>query len=265
MSPDDHYQDILRVISAMSGHASRINVIMPCLYESRQHKKNGKESLDCAMALRQLENLHVKNILTVDVHDKRMDNVLPYGAFTSYPPRKLLLKEFINDYPNMEDIIVIAPDDGADSRANYVADKLGNVGFGTFRKRRDLNNVIDGRNKILQHEYFGNEIEGKNAIIVDDMISSGASMLKTMRYLKEKGAKKIYIMVSFALFEKGIKEFCKAYDEGLFDKVYATNAAYIDPKLLETEWFKLVDLSNILAEMISDLHDGRSLGRYLEK
>lgn len=200
MSADDHYQDILRVISAMSRHASKVNVIMPFLYQSRQHKKNGRESLDCAMALRQLENLRVKNILTVDVHDTSMDNVL--GAFTNYPLRKLLMREFIKDVKDLSDIIVISPDGGARARAKYVADKLGDLELGVFEKRRDFNNIIDGHNQILEHEYFGNDLNGKNAFIVDDMISSGESMLKTDRYLKERGVNKIYIMVNFALFEK---------------------------------------------------------------
>ena len=215
------------------------------------------------MALRQLENLRVKNILTVDVHDTSMDNVL--GAFTNYPLRKLLMREFIKDVKDLSDIIVISPDGGARARAKYVADKLGDLELGVFEKRRDFNNIIDGHNQILEHEYFGNDLNGKNAFIVDDMISSGESMLKTARYLKERGVNKIYMMVSFALFEKGVELFEEAYENNLFEKVYSTNGAYISPEVLNTEWFKVVDLSEVMAEMISDMHDGRSLGKYLEK
>lgn len=265
MSPDDHYQDILRVISAMSGHADKINVIMPFLYQSRQHRRIRKESLDCAMALRQLEALHVKNILTVDVHDRGMCNVLPFGSFSSYPPTKLLLKQLENDYPELDNIVVVAPDNGAISRANYVADKIGHVGIGSFYKRRDLTKVVNGKNEILEHEYSGNDVEGKDIIIVDDMISSGTSVLKTATHLKESGARSIFIISSFALFDQGIEMFNEAYDNGIINKVYATNGAYIDPWVLESEWFQVVDISEVLANMISDLHDKKSLTKYMEK
>lgn len=265
MSPDDHFQDILRVIGAMSGHAAKINVIMPFLYQSRQHDKEGQESLDCAMALRHLENLRVKSIMTVDAHAKSVLNAVPYMDFTNYFPTRLMIEQILKDNLDMENIIVIAPDRGATGRANYLADKIGNVGIGSFYKRRDLTTVVNGRNPILQHEYSGNDVEGKDAIIVDDMISSGGSMIKTAEYLKRNGANKIYMITSFALFDKGILEFNKAYERGIFNKVYATNGAYIEEDILNSEWFQVVDLSEVMANIINDLHEGKSLKKYLRK
>ena len=176
-----------------------------------------------------------------------------------------MISQILKDNLDMENIIVIAPDRGATGRANYLADKIGNVGIGSFYKRRDLTQVVNGRNPILNHEYSGNDVEGKDAIIVDDMISSGGSMLKTAEYLKMHGANKVYIMTTFALFDKGIDEFNEAYNKGLFNKVYATNGAYIDEEILNSEWFQAVDLSEALAHIINDLHEGKSLKRHLEK
>ncbi|MCI8330996.1 MAG: ribose-phosphate diphosphokinase [Bacilli bacterium] len=264
MGPDEHYQDIKRVISAMSGHASKINVIMPLLYQSRQHKRKSRESLDCAVALRELEKLKVNNIITYDVHDPSICNAIPYTSFNNVYPTKQILESLMNEYPDIENMLVISPNMGAIERARYYADLL-RCDVGAFYKRRDLTKVVNGKNPIIEHAYIGSSVEGKNIIVVDDMISSGSSMLEVCEMLKERGAKNIYLAATFALFTEGTEIFQKAYEKGLFNKIYSTNASFIPQNIIESEWFELADISFTLAQIINDLHNKKSLHKYLSK
>lgn len=264
MGPDEHYQDIKRVISAMSGHASKINVIMPLLYQSRQHKRKSRESLDCAVALRELEKLKVNNIITYDVHDPSICNAIPYTSFNNVYPTKQILESLMNEYADIENMLVISPDMGAIERARYYADLL-RCDVGAFYKRRDLTKVVNGKNPIIEHAYIGSSVEGKNIIVVDDMISSGSSMLEVCEMLKERGAKNIYLAATFALFTEGTEIFQKAYEKGLFNKIYSTNASFIPQNIIESEWFELADISFTLAQIINDLHNKKSLHKYLSK
>lgn len=262
VSPDEHYQDIKRVISAMSGHARRINVIMPLLYQSRQHKRKGRESLDSALALRELESLGVNNIITIDTHDASICNAIPNTSFNNFYPTKLILnklKEEIEE--DLNNAVVISPDMGATERARYYADIL-KCNMGVFYKRRDLTRVVNGKNPIIEHAYLGPEVKGKTVIVVDDMIASGASMLEVCGMLKNKGASKIYLIATFAIFSEGVSSFKQSYNEGLFDCVYSTNASYIPEEITCEEWFKLVDVGGLLANVINDLNNGKSLERY---
>lgn len=271
-SADDHYMDLIRILGTMIGHADTLNVIMPYLYEARQHRRSGllRESLDSAMSMQQLVGLQVKNILTVDAHDPSIVNSIPFTPFYNYQPTALLLKSLLGDFPEIDDIMVVSPDNGAIARADgfadqlmYISDKYGNTLRGFFYKNRDLRQVIDGKNPIKSQEYAGQDVDGKNVIIVDDMISSGASMLNVAEMLKAKGAKSIYMVTTFAIFDHGINTFNDFYDKGIINKVYATNASYIDPEVLEAEWFQVVDISEVIAHMISDLHDRKSLEKYV--
>lgn len=261
VSPDEHYQDIKRVISAMSGHARRVNVIMPLLYQSRQHKRKGRESLDCAVALRELESLGVNNIITIDAHDASICNSVPNTSFNNFYPTKLILEKVKEDIDDINDVVVISPDMGATERTRYYADSL-KCDMGVFYKRRDLTKVVNGKNPIIEHAYMGPQVEGKTIIIVDDMIASGSSILEVSERLKEKGAKKVYMIATFALFTEGVKYFKEAYNNGMFDCVYSTNASYIPSEISDEDWFTLVDTSDLLANIINDLNNGDSLERY---
>ena len=261
VSPDEHYQDIKRVISAMSGHARRVNVIMPLLYQSRQHKRKGRESLDCAVALRELESLGVNNIITIDAHDASICNSVPNTSFNNFYPTKLILEKVKEDIDDINDVVVISPDMGATERTRYYADSL-KCDMGVFYKRRDLTKVVNGKNPIIEHAYMGPQVEGKTIIIVDDMIASGSSILEVSERLKEKGAKKVYMIATFALFTEGVKCFKEAYNNGMFDCVYSTNASYIPSEISDEDWFTLVDTSDLLANIINDLNNGDSLERY---
>lgn len=262
VSPDEHYQDIKRVISAMSGHAKRINVIMPLLYQSRQHKRKGRESLDCAVALRELETLGVNNIITIDAHDASICNAIPNTSFNNFYPTKLIIEKLKQDTKeDLNDSVIISPDMGAMERARYYADSL-KCNMGVFYKRRDLTKVINGKNPIIEHAYMGPDVINKNVIVVDDMIASGTSMLEVSKMLKDKGAKKIYLIASFALFTEGIDGFVDAYTKGYFDKVYSTNASYIPEEITKENWFTLVDTSSLLANVINSLNIGESLEKY---
>lgn len=271
MSPDDHFMDIIRVLGTMVGHADMINIIIPYLYEARQHRKKLRESLDCSIILHMLEYMRVKNIITVDAHDPSIDNAIPFTPLYNYQPTDLLLKSLLNDYPDIDDIMVISPDNGAVNRADnfmnkIISDEYNNVSYvarGFFYKQRDFRVVLDGKNAIKSQEYAGNDVDGKNIIIVDDMISSGASMINVAKDLKARGAKSTYIVTTFAIFDHGPNEFNDFYDKGIINKVYATNASYIDPQILNAEWFKRVDITEVIADMISDLHDRKSLERYV--
>lgn len=260
MSPDEHFQDIKRVISATSGHAYKITVIMPLLYQSRQHKRKGRESLDCALALQELERLGVNNIITVDAHDPNIVNAIPNIAFDNFYPTSFILDDLLEEMDD-DNLIVISPDIGAMERARYYADRL-KCDVGLFYKRRDLTKVINGKNPIVEHAYMGSSIDGRDAIVVDDMISSGASMLEVAKLLKEKGAKNVYLVSSFVLFTEGVECFAKAYKEGHFVKLFTTNLSFVPENIKKEPWYHEVDLSILIAQIINTLNKKESLEKY---
>lgn len=266
MSPDDHYQDLKRVILACSGKARRINVIMPFLYESRQHKRNSRESLDCAFALEELYNLGVENIITFDAHDERVANAIPLSGFESLSPTYQIIKEMYRQVPDLHfnngKFMVISPDEGGISRAMYFASILG-VPLGTFYKRRDYTKVVNGRNPIIAHEFLGDSVEGMDILIVDDMISSGDSMLDIAREMKERGARNVFCSVTFGLFTEGVDHFNKAYEEGIINKVFATNLIYRRPELLEAPWFADVNMCKFVALLIDAINHDSSLSNLI--
>lgn len=267
MSPDNHFADLKRVISACAGKARRITVIMPMLYEGRQHKRTMRESLDCALALQELENMGVSNIITFDAHDPRVQNAIRIG-FESVSPNyqmiKALAKSVKNDiHFNPQSTMMISPDEGGMGRCVYYSQVLG-IELGMFYKRRDYSRTIDGRNPILAHEFLGDNVEGKDVIVVDDMISSGDSMLDVCRQLKSLHAKRIFVFASFGLFTSGLERFDEAYKNGLFDKIFTTNLIYNPPALLEREWFGLVDMSKYCAFIINTLNHDESVSIFLD-
>ena len=250
MSPDEHFQDIKRVISALQGYAKKIVLIMPLLYQSRQDKRIENESLDCALALQELERLGVNNIITFDVHNICVSNALLNLSFeNSYASLDILNQ--IKAKEDINNILVVSPDMGGITRARAYADIL-KSNVGVFYKRRDLNKVEDGKNKIVEHTYLGDDVKSKNIIIVDDMIASGSSIIETIKLLKEKGAGKIYLAVTFAFFTEGIEEFDDCFNKGLFDKLYTNNLSYIPSKIKDKTWFEEVDLSKRVAELIKE-------------
>ncbi len=257
MSPDDHFQDIKRIIAAMSGQASELTVVMPLLYESRQHRKKPKESLDCALALRELEYLGVDRIITVDCHDPNVCNAVPTMQFENFYPTNEILTEIIKS-ENTNDLLVISPDQGAMDRAKNFTDIL-EVETGVFYKRRDTSRIVNGKNLIVEHVYMGPDVAGKNIIVVDDMIASGGSMLDVAKKLKENGANEVMLVATFSLFTEGIEKFDKANKCGIFDKLYTTNLTYIPKSYTEKEWFKVVDCSDKLALIIKTIHEHKSL------
>ncbi len=260
MSPDDHYQNLKRVIAAVGGKARRINVIMPFLYESRQHKRSGRESLDCALALQELVRMGADNIITFDAHDPRVQNAIPLNGFETVRPTyqfvKGLLKHFDDLQIDSDHMMAISPDEGATGRAVYLANVL-NLDMGMFYKRRDYTKIIDGRNPIVAHEFLGSSVEGKDVIILDDMISSGDSILDVARQLKQRKARRIFAAATFGLFTNGLKKFDQAYEEGSFDAILTTNLIYQTPELLERPYYINCDMSKYIALMIDTLnHDG---------
>ena len=260
MSPDDHFQNLKRVIAAIGGKARRINVIMPFLYESRQHKRSGRESLDCALALQELVRMGVDNIITFDAHDPRVQNAIPLHGFETVRPTyqfvKALLRRFDDLKIDSEHMMAISPDEGATERAIYLANVLG-LDMGMFYKRRDYSRIVNGRNPIVAHEFLGSSVEGKDVIIIDDMISSGDSMLDVARQLKDRKANRIFAASTFGLFTNGLEKFDKAYEEGILHGVLTTNLIYQTPELLERPWYINCDLSKYIALMIDTLnHDG---------
>ncbi|MBQ3511460.1 MAG: ribose-phosphate diphosphokinase [Bacilli bacterium] len=252
MSPDEHFEDIKRVIAATSGHASKINVVMPLLYQSRQHKRRGNESLDCAISLQELERIGVDNIITFDAHDPSICNAIPRLPFENFYPTHTILEELIEN-EEINDLLVISPDMGAMERARYYADMLG-CDVGVFYKRRDLSKVVNGKNPIVEHMYMGADVKGKDVLIVDDMIASGGSMIEVCCHLREKGARKIYLIATFALFTEGISKFVDAYDKGLFDKLYSTNLSYVPDEIKNNNWYVDVDCSRYLALIIDTIN-----------
>ncbi|MBR4204538.1 MAG: ribose-phosphate pyrophosphokinase [Clostridia bacterium] len=266
MSPDDHYADLKRTIAAMAGKAKRITVIMPMLYEGRQHKRSVRESLDCAIMLQELAAMGVTNIITFDAHDSRVSNAIPLTGFDSVRPTYQMLKAIVRNVPdislNHDDIMIISPDEGAMSRTMYYATVLG-LDLGMFYKRRDYTTVVNGKNPIVAHEYLGKDLNGKDAIIIDDMISSGDSIIDVARQLKGKGAKRIFFFVTFGLFTNGFEAFDKAYAEGLFTKCFSTNLVYHPEGLMEREWYAEVNMCKYVAIIIDTLNKDESISTLL--
>ena len=266
MSPDDHYQDLKRIIAAVGGKARRITVIMPFLYESRQHKRSSRESLDCAIALQELVNMGVDNIITFDAHDPRVQNAIPLNGFetvrTTYQFIKALLRNVDDLKINSDNMMVISPDEGGMGRAIYLASVLG-LDVGMFYKRRDYTQVVDGRNPIVSHEFLGSSVEGKSVIIVDDMISSGESLLDVAKALKERKAERIYAFSTFGLFTSGLEQFDKAYEDGVIDRILTTNLIYQTPELLSREWYISCDMSKYIAYLIDTLNHDASISDLL--
>ena len=267
MSPDDHYQDLKRLIQAASGKAHRINVIMPILYGGRQHRRNYRESLDCACALQELYQMGVSNILTVDAHDPRVHNAIPLMGFDNMMPSYQVLKAMFETIPHLkttpDEFMVISPDEGALNRNMYYASMLG-VPMGMFYKRRDYSRVVDGRNPIVAHEFLGDSVEGKDVIIIDDMIASGESMIDVARQLKQRKAKRVYCIATFGLFTKGLEVFDKCHEEGLIEKVITTNLTYQMPDLFKKDWYESADMSKYIALIIDHLNHDASISELLD-
>ena len=266
MSPDDHYQNLKRIIAAIGGKGRRINVIMPFLYESRQHKRTGRESLDCAMALRELVDMGVENIITFDAHDPRVQNAIPLKGFETVQPIYQFIKYLLKNEKELEidsdHMMVISPDEGGMGRAVFFANVLG-LDLGMFYKRRDYTKIINGRNPIVAHEFLGASVEGKDVIIVDDMISSGESMLDTAKELKRMKARKVFICTTFGLFTGGLKKFDEYYENGIIDRVLTTNLIYQTPELLSKPYYINVDMSKYIALIIDNLNHDASLSDLL--
>lgn len=268
MSPDDHYSDLKRVIAAIAGKSNRITVIMPFLYESRQHKRNSRESLDCAMALQELVAMGVDNIITFDAHDPRVQNSIPLSGFENIMPTYQFIKTLLKTTPDLEldrdHMMVISPDEGAMNRAIYFANHLG-VDVGMFYKRRDYTRVVNGKNPIVAHEFLGDSVEGKDVIVIDDMIASGESMLDVARQLKERKARRVYAIATFGLFTAGLEIFDKCHEEGIIEKVITTNLTYQRPDLFERSWYESADLSKYIAILIDHLNHNASISNLLDQ
>lgn len=267
MSPDNHYQDLKRIISAATGKAHRINVIMPFLYEGRQHRRTKRESLDCALMLQELRDMGVSNFITFDAHDPRVQNAIPLDGFDNFFPTyqflKALVKE-VNDFRLDNDhLMIISPDEGAMGRAVYYSNVLG-LDMGMFYKRRDYSRVVNGRNPIVAHEFLGSSVEGKDVFIVDDMISSGESMLDVAKELKKRKANRVFVAATFGLFTNGLKQFDEYYEQGLISKVLTTNVIYQTPDLLSRPYYINVDLSKYIALMIDKLNYDHSISELLD-
>ena len=266
MSPDDHYADLKRVIAAAGGKARRINVIMPFLYESRQHKRSGRESLDCSLMLQELTAMGVENIITFDAHDPRVHNSIPLKGFESvsctYQFIKYLLRGVDDRIIDSDHMMVISPDEGGMGRAVYFANVLG-LDMGMFYKRRDYTKIVNGRNPIVAHEFLGTNVEGKDVIIIDDMISSGESMIDVASELKKRGAKRVFCATTFGLFTNGFDKFDEAYEKGIIDKILTTNLVYQPDELLSKPWYINVDMSKYMALLIDTLNHDSSISDLL--
>ena len=266
MSPDDHYQDLKRVIAAAGGKARRINVIMPFLYESRQHKRSGRESLDCALALEELVDMGVENIITFDAHDPRVQNAIPLKGFETVQPIYQFIKYLLKNEKELEidsdHMMVISPDEGGMSRAVFFSNVLG-LDRGMFYKRRDYTRIVNGRNPIVAHEFLGSSVEGKDVLIIDDMISSGESMLDVAKELKSRKARKVFVCATFGLFTNGLQKFDEYYENGLIDRVLTTNLVYQTPELLSRPYYISVDMSKYIALIIDNLNHDASLSELL--
>ena len=267
MSPDDHFQDLKRIIAAIGGKARRITVIMPFLYESRQHKRTGRESLDCALGLRELYDMGVDNLITFDAHDPRVINAAPLNGFENIKPSYQFLKNLCKYEKDLkfdkDHLVMISPDEGAIDRSVYFASVLG-IDMGMFYKRRDYSQVVDGVNPIVAHEYLGTDLAGKDVIVVDDMISSGGSMIDTAKDLKDRGANRVFIFATFGLFTNGMSKFDEAYEKGLFTRVLTTNLTYQNPELLNREYYTSVDMSKYISYIIDTLNHDASISDLLD-
>jgi ribose-phosphate pyrophosphokinase len=266
MGPDEHFADLKRIIAAMNGKAKRINVIMPMLYEGRQHRRTSRESLDCAMMLQDLIRMGVSNIITFDAHDPRVQNAIPTGGFESIMPSyqvfKALLKKDKTLQIDKDHLMIVSPDEGAIDRNIFYASVLG-LDMGMFYKRRDYTRIVNGRNPIIAHEYIGDSVEGKDVFVADDIISSGESVIDLARELKARHANRIFAAATFALFTNGIEEYNKAYKEGIIDRVISTNLTYRRPELREAPWFVEADMSKYISYIIATLNHDRSLSGLL--
>ena len=259
MSPDDHYQDLKRMISAATGKAHRINVVIPFLYEGRQHKRNSRESLDCAIALQELRNMGINNIITFDAHDPRVQNAIPLNGFDNFQPPYQFIRALLRTEPDLkvdnDHLMIIAPDEGAMERAVYFSNVLG-IDLGMFYKRRDYSTVIGGKNPIVAHEFLGDSLVGKDVIIIDDMISSGGSMLAVAKQMKERGATHVYVCCTFGLFTDGFDKFDEYYEKGYITRIVTTNLNYRSPELLSKPYYTEADMTKFLAKIMDTLnHD----------
>jgi ribose-phosphate pyrophosphokinase len=267
MGPDEHFQDIKRTISAIRGKAERITVVMPLLYASRQHRRKGRESLDCAMALQELERLGVHEIITFDAHDPNVQNAITLTSFENLYPTYDIVKSFITTEKDLKidknKMIVISPDTGAMDRAIYYSSVLG-VDVGLFYKRRDHSRVVNGKNPIVEHEYVGRDVSGCDVLIVDDMIASGESVFDIALELKKRNVKNVYVAATFAFFTEGTEKFEKFYNEGIIKRVYSTNLTYIPQHVKEAEWFREVDMSFLIARVLNKLNYNKSISSYLD-
>ena len=263
-SPDDHFVDVIRTLCAIRNNAERVNLVMPFLYASRQHKRDGRESLDCAVALQEFIHQGVKNIITFDVHDSNVQNAIPSSSFDNFYPTNIILEKFVTESNvDNDNLLAVSPDNGALKRTRFYANMLGCELGGHFEKHRDLYHVIDGKNPILEHEYIGKDVKGKDIIIVDDMIASGESMIDVASELKKRGANRIYMMSAYVMFTKGIEVFDEAYDSGLFTAIYTTNLSYIIDEAKDRTWLKIADCSEYLAKIIYTFHIGGSVSPIL--
>lgn len=267
MSPDDHYADLKRIISAAGGKARSITVVMPSLYGGRQHRRNARESLDCSQMLHELETMGVSDVITFDAHDPRVQNAVPLMGFDNFLPTYQILKAMLRAFPDVnidkEHFMIVSPDEGAMSRNIYYASVLG-TDLGMFYKRRDYANIVNGRNPIVAHEYIGNDVRGKDIFVADDIIATGDSMLKLCTELKERGCGKIFLTATYALFTEGVEKFEKAYQEGLFTAVLSTNLTYTTPELKAKPWFVQADMSKFMAYIISAADQNKSLSSLLD-
>ena len=266
MSPDDHYQDLKRIISAANGKAHRVNVIMPFLYESRQHKRSKRESLDCAQALEELIDMGVSNIITFDAHDPRVQNAIPLKGFDNFNPPYQFIKALLKAEPDLkidkDHLMIISPDEGAMHRAVYFSNVLG-VDMGMFYKRRDYSTIVNGKNPIVAHEFLGDDVKGKTAIIVDDMIASGESMLDVARQIKDRGASRVFVCTTFGLFTEGLEKFDDYYRTGYIDRLITTNLTYLPPEIHNRPYFIEADMSKFMAIIIDSLNHDISISSVL--
>ncbi len=267
MSPDDHYQDLKRIIAAMGGKARRVNVIMPMLYEGRQHRRTTRESMDCAMMLQELMNMGITNFITFDAHDPRVNNAIPLGGFDNVQATYQMIKALLRSVPDIkldpENTMIVSPDEGGMGRCIYYSSVLG-LDLGMFYKRRDYSTIVDGRNPIVAHEFLGKDVTGMDLILVDDMISSGESMLDIAAKLKERGANRIFIFSTFGLFVNGLEKFDEYYENGLIDKIFTTNLIYNSPELLKREWYCNVNMSKYIALLVDTLNCDNSISKLLD-
>lgn len=266
MSPDDHYQDLKRIISAAQGKAHRVSVIMPFLYESRQHKRTKRESLDCALAMQELVDMGVENIITFDAHDPRVQNSIPLIGFDNFSPQYQFMKALLRAVPDLiidkDHLMIVSPDEGAMHRAVYLSNVLG-VDMGMFYKRRDYSTIVNGKNPIVAHEFLGSDLKGKDLIVIDDMISSGDSMLDVAKQLKARGAGRVFVCTTFGLFTDGFAHFDEYYEKGYINKVVTTNLTYLPPEVNDKPYFAIADMSKFIALIIESLNHDKSISNVL--